>query len=195
MEITENMKKEREMKAEGGMGLLTSFGAQSSDGNKGATEQGAEDRIAETDAENNEAGVETTVATSVETVAKTVAKTEVEEAETTVEADAETEGESEVEKAEAGTEAVETTVEAAAGTEAGDAVVENAAAVDIEALVAEAEARGYERGRNEGIEAWMRGSGNERYGAALANKGRDSYPYESEVMILNNMRPSIWEQI
>lgn len=58
--------------------------------------------------------------------------------------------------------------------------------VDIEALIAEAEARGYERGRNEGIEAWM----NE------GRRGRVVAPVpaaESEVMILNNMRRSVWE--
>lgn len=58
--------------------------------------------------------------------------------------------------------------------------------VDIEALIAEAEARGYERGRNEGIEGWM----NE------GRRGRVAAPVpaaESEVMILNNMRRSVWE--
>lgn len=58
--------------------------------------------------------------------------------------------------------------------------------VDIEALIAEAEARGYERGRNEGIEAWM----NE------GRRGRVAEPApaaECEVMILNNMRRSVWE--
>lgn len=58
--------------------------------------------------------------------------------------------------------------------------------MDIEALIAEAEARGYERGRNEGIEAWM----NE------GRRGRVAEPApaaESEVMILNNMRRSVWE--
>lgn len=58
--------------------------------------------------------------------------------------------------------------------------------LDIEALIAEAEARGYERGRNEGIEAWM----NE------GRRGRVAEPApaaESEVMILNNMRRSVWE--
>lgn len=59
-------------------------------------------------------------------------------------------------------------------------------ATDIDMLIAEAEARGYERGRTEGIEAWM-------------NEGRRSRtprreePAESEVMILNNMRRSVWE--
>ena len=59
-------------------------------------------------------------------------------------------------------------------------------ATDIDMLIAEAEARGYERGRTEGIEAWM-------------NEGRKSRtprreePAESEVMILNNMRRSVWE--
>jgi len=57
--------------------------------------------------------------------------------------------------------------------------------VDIEALIAEAEARGYERGRNEKIEAWMN-EGRKRRMAAPE-------PAESEVMILNNMRKSVWE--
>lgn len=56
---------------------------------------------------------------------------------------------------------------------------------EVERLIAEAEARGYERGRNENIEAWM-------------NEGRvgrqnDHEVAENEVMILNNMRRSVWE--
>lgn len=78
--------------------------------------------------------------------------------------------------------------EAVGETEAeiGDGVPTEEESVDIEALIAEAEARGYERGRNEGIEAWM----NE------GRRGRVAEPApaaESEVMILNNMRRSVWE--
>lgn len=61
-----------------------------------------------------------------------------------------------------------------------------AEAVDIEQLIAEAEARGYERGRNEGIEAWM----NEGRGVYAAEREADG---DGEVMILNNMRRSVWD--
>lgn len=57
---------------------------------------------------------------------------------------------------------------------------------EVERLIAEAEARGYERGRNENIEAWM----NE------GRSGRQNVIHEvaeNEVMILNNMRRSVWE--
>lgn len=57
---------------------------------------------------------------------------------------------------------------------------------EVERLIAEAEARGYERGRNENIEAWM----NE------GRAGRQNASHEvaeNEVMILNNMRRSVWE--
>lgn len=57
---------------------------------------------------------------------------------------------------------------------------------EVERLIAEAEARGYERGRNENIEAWM----NE------GRAGRQNVIHEvaeNEVMILNNMRRSVWE--
>lgn len=57
---------------------------------------------------------------------------------------------------------------------------------EVERLIAEAEARGYERGRNENIEAWM----NE------GRSGRQNASHEvaeNEVMILNNMRRSVWE--
>lgn len=57
---------------------------------------------------------------------------------------------------------------------------------DIDALIAEAEARGYQRGRNEKIEEWI----NE---GRRGREGRRNAPAESEVMILNNMRKSIWE--
>lgn len=59
-------------------------------------------------------------------------------------------------------------------------------AADIDRLIAEAEARGYERGRTEGIEAWM----NE---GRRGRTPRGEEPAESEVMILNNMRRSVWE--
>lgn len=145
------------MKAEGGMGLLTSFGTQSSDGNEGKIDDAVEKAIAETGEENNDAAVVTTP-----------------------EAEAE-------ETAEAAPVDIEAMV---AETEAEEAA--EAAPVDIEVLVAEAEARGYERGRNEGIEAWMHGG---RPEASNGSTACDNDPYESEVMILNNMRPSIWEQI
>ena len=65
-----------------------------------------------------------------------------------------------------------------------------ASGVEIERLIAEAEARGYERGRNEGIEAWMREGVAEGWdGSRLI--GDDVG--DSEVMILNNMRKSVWE--
>lgn len=57
---------------------------------------------------------------------------------------------------------------------------------EVERLIAVAEARGYERGRNENIEAWM----NE------GRAGRQNASHEvaeNEVMILNNMRRSVWE--
>lgn len=57
---------------------------------------------------------------------------------------------------------------------------------EVERLIAEAEARGYERGRNENIEAWM----NE------GRTGRQNASHEvveNEIMILNNMRRSVWE--
>lgn len=57
---------------------------------------------------------------------------------------------------------------------------------EVERLIAEAEARGYERGRNENIEAWM----NE------GRAGRQNASHEvaeNEIMILNNMRRSVWE--
>lgn len=76
--------------------------------------------------------------------------------------------------------------EAEADDEAGAMV----SGVEIERLIAEAEARGYERGRNEGIEAWM------REGVAERCDGRrviGDDMGDSEVMILNNMRRSVWE--
>lgn len=76
--------------------------------------------------------------------------------------------------------------EAEADDEAGAMV----SGVEIERLIAEAEARGYERGRNEGIEAWMREGVAERYDGRRVI-GDDVG--DSEVMILNNMRRSVWE--
>lgn len=57
---------------------------------------------------------------------------------------------------------------------------------EIERLLAEAEARGYERGRNEKIETWM----NEGRGKVPSLVSKES---ENEIMILNNMRKSVWE--
>lgn len=60
------------------------------------------------------------------------------------------------------------------------------AEAEVERMIAEAEARGYERGRNENIEAWM----NE------GRAGRQNASHEvaeNEIMILNNMRRSVWE--
>ena len=60
---------------------------------------------------------------------------------------------------------------------------------EVERLVAEAEARGYERGRNAGIEAWI----NESRRSALPHS-REKPDCESEIMILNNMRRSVWDE-
>jgi hypothetical protein len=57
---------------------------------------------------------------------------------------------------------------------------------EVERLIAEAEARGYERGRNENIEAWM----NE---GRAGRQNASQEVAENEVMILNNMRRSVWE--
>ncbi|MDE6317911.1 MAG: hypothetical protein K2L73_05885 [Muribaculaceae bacterium] len=59
---------------------------------------------------------------------------------------------------------------------------------EMERLIAEAEARGYERGRNAGIEAWI----NESRHDALPHS-REKPDSESEIMILNNMRRSVWD--
>lgn len=74
--------------------------------------------------------------------------------------------------------------------EADDEAGAEASSVEIERLIAEAEARGYERGRNEGIEAWMREGVAERWDGRRVI-GDDVG--DSEVMILNNMRRSVWE--
>lgn len=60
---------------------------------------------------------------------------------------------------------------------------------EVERLIAEAEARGYERGRNAGIEAWI----NESRRSALPHS-REKPDCESEIMILNNMRRSVWDE-
>lgn len=81
----------------------------------------------------------------------------------------------------------------ASGVEGDVDVTEGAAAMgaaDIERLIAEAEARGYERGRNAGIEAWMQ-EGREERGDGRAVVDDDVG--DSEVLILNNMRRSVWE--
>lgn len=60
--------------------------------------------------------------------------------------------------------------------------------VDIDALIAEAEERGYRRGREAGIEAWMK-EGAVGLPATDARSGNAT----AEVMILNNMRRSVWD--
>ena len=84
----------------------------------------------------------------------------------------------------------EAEVEAEVEAEADDEAGAEASGVEIERLIAEAEARGYERGRNEGIEAWMREGVAERWDGRQVI-GDDVG--DSEVMILNNMRKSVWE--
>lgn len=98
----------------------------------------------------------------------------------------EAEAEAELKEAEA------SEAEAGLKAEAGDAeeAVADASGVEIERLIAEAEARGYERGRHEGIEAWMREGVAERWDGRRVI-GDDVG--DSEVMILNNMRRSVWE--
>lgn len=91
-----------------------------------------------------------------------------------------------------GDELVEAEAEAACEAEADGEAEAGAivSGVEIERLIAEAEARGYERGRHEGIEAWM------REGVAERCDGRrviGDDVGDSEVMILNNMRRSVWE--
>lgn len=99
----------------------------------------------------------------------------------------EAEAEAELTEAEAGLKAeADGEAEADVEAEAGAMV----SGVEIERLIAEAEARGYERGRHEGIEAWM------REGVAERCDGRrviGDDVGDSEVMILNNMRRSVWE--
>lgn len=60
---------------------------------------------------------------------------------------------------------------------------------DIEALIAEAEQRGYLRGRNENIESLMQAPG-------IYERPRDKpaahADQTSEVLILNNIRRSVW---
>ena len=86
--------------------------------------------------------------------------------------------------------------ETGAGGEVADALETNPTPTDgarspeeVERLVAEAEARGYERGRNAGIEAWI----NESRRSALPHS-REKPDCESEIMILNNMRRSVWDE-
>lgn len=57
---------------------------------------------------------------------------------------------------------------------------------EIERMLAEAEARGYDRGRNERIETWLN-EGRSKMATAASKEP------ESEIMILNNMRKSVWE--
>ncbi len=67
---------------------------------------------------------------------------------------------------------------------------EPAPAVDIEALIAEAEERGYKRGRNERIEELMQAPGTWETPAPAPAAPTDAC---NEVMILNSMRRSVWE--
>jgi hypothetical protein len=63
----------------------------------------------------------------------------------------------------------------------------------LERLVAEAEERGYLRGRNESIAELMKRPGMfERADADSMSDSTDSAG-SSEVMILNNLRPSVWD--
>lgn len=59
---------------------------------------------------------------------------------------------------------------------------------DIEARIAEAEERGYLRGRNERIEELMKEPGSA--GETPTLQPGDEL---AEVLILNNLRPSVWE--
>lgn len=64
-------------------------------------------------------------------------------------------------------------------------------ALEIEALVAQAEERGYLRGRNENIERLMRQPGmlqQEQWNRETSGQ------QDSEPMILNNLRVSIWDR-
>lgn len=63
-----------------------------------------------------------------------------------------------------------------------------AVAPDVEKLLAEAEERGYLRGRNERIAELM-----EQPSAVDALLPDTVLPDEPEILILNNIRPSIWD--
>lgn len=76
----------------------------------------------------------------------------------------------------------------ATGEEPVTAIDDGLTPAEMERLIAEAEARGYERGRNAGIEAWI----NESRHAAIPHS-REKPDSESEIMILNNMRRSVWD--
>lgn len=78
-------------------------------------------------------------------------------------------------------------------TEAVDEVSEPDPATDprVVALCNEAEQRGYLRGRNEKIEELMAQPGLFQPLTPASSSGSSSGP--SEVLILNNMRPSIWD--
>ncbi|MBD5211252.1 MAG: hypothetical protein HDS77_08320 [Bacteroidales bacterium] len=95
-----------------------------------------------------------------------------------------------------GGDASETEAGGETGGEVADAPETNPTPTDgaispeeVERLIAEAEARGYERGRNAGIEAWI----NESRRIALPHS-REKPDCESEIMILNNMRRSVWDE-
>lgn len=62
--------------------------------------------------------------------------------------------------------------------------------IDLEALLAEAEERGYLRGLNERAENLMN---RPSVGYSPTSARSDVRTAEDEVMILNNIRPSIWD--
>lgn len=68
--------------------------------------------------------------------------------------------------------------------------------VDLQALLAQAEERGYLRGRNEQIAALMRQPG--MFGSPATNSAAPESPSvaaaASDVMILNTQRVSIWDK-
>lgn len=62
---------------------------------------------------------------------------------------------------------------------------------EVEAMIAEAESRGYHRGRNESIANLMASPGDTDPSLSCdANNGDDD---DSNILILNTFRPSIWD--
>ncbi|MCM1448750.1 MAG: hypothetical protein NC082_00250 [Clostridiales bacterium] len=100
-----------------------------------------------------------------------------------------TDAETEIEEQEPNEEQDRSIAEEPAGEVVPGTPISREPAIDLEkleSLLAEAEQRGYKRGRNENI-------------AAMMERPSDSDPLlpdigpEPQVLILNNMRPSIWE--